>query len=753
MALRTTTLGFPRTGARREMKVALEKYWGGELSEAELRAASEAVAAQSVQEQAAAGVSLIGVGEHTLYDHVLDWSERFGLTCRRVKEAGLSGLDAYFTQARGRDGVPALDMTKYFDSNYHYMVAEVPADVEPKAEVADFVRLVELAQAQAGKARVVPIVLGPVTLAMLSKPEAGLTREALAEKLVGAYEAVLRTLQGLGVAEVQVHEPYLVTSAAKGLQGVTEAVYGRLCAVGVPLNLCAHFDSLDAAVYKYVVGLPVARVTLDFCRGAGMLDVVRAHGFPADKALGAGVVDGRSVWRSEAEAATLLGAVAHAARKAKEVVAATSCSLQFVPYSVAAEEQLPAGLKERLAFAVEKLQVLQAVAQAQAGAEAGASSSSWAGEDNSTDVALATVGAAEAMLARAEAFEARRPQQVQVPLFPTTTIGSFPQTAELRRARLAYKKGQLPEAEYHAVIDAEMAKNVAAQDEVGLDVYVHGEPERSDMVEHFGERLEGMAFTRLGWVQSYGSRYVRPPIIHGTVKRRGPITVREFAACQALTAKPVKGMLTGPVTILNWSFCRTDVPRSQQAYEIALAVREEVADLEAAGCRVIQVDEAALRERLPLKAEAAAAYMRWSVRAFRLSTAVAGSATQLVTHMCYSTFEDIVADIAAMDADVLTIENSRSDNAMVEVLARSGYPRDVGPGVYDIHSPVVPTEAQLVAQLRSLAKSGLPLSRLWVNPDCGLKTRKWAEVTPSLKNMVAAARVLRAEAAGTPHSA
>eukprot|EP01059_Diplonema_ambulator_P001735 TRINITY_DN1145_c1_g2_i1.p1 TRINITY_DN1145_c1_g2~~TRINITY_DN1145_c1_g2_i1.p1 ORF type:complete len:497 (+),score=196.49 TRINITY_DN1145_c1_g2_i1:861-2351(+) len=493
-----------------------------------------------------------------------------------------------------------------------------------------------------------------------------------------------------------------------------------------------------------------------------MVETVEAEGFPATKELGAGVVDARNVWRSEEAAFALLQRVRRVVFDDSRVVVSPSCSLMFVPYDLALEgDSVPADVRGELAFAVQKLEVLVKVAERAGCTDPSATVEvSWNGEDNLTGMegAPAVKGTDLAkLLTRAEPYEERRTKQLPgLPPFPTTTIGSFPQTPEMRRARRGWKEGRGTDAEYEAAVDAEVARVIRAQRDVGLDVLVHGEAERSDMVEYFAEKLDGMLVTRHGWVQSYGSRYVRPPVIYGPVSRRGgkAMTVREFEVAQreagGKEGPAVKGMLTGPVTILNWSFCRVDMPRAWQAAEVGLAVREEVADLEAAGCRVVQVDEAALRERMPLKGEWQAEgekYLKWAVAAFRLSTCGARPETQVVTHMCYSTFEDIIAHIDEMDADVLTIENSRSAGEMVAALCAYGYRRDLGPGVYDIHSPVVPTKDDMVARAAPLCQSALPPSRAWINPDCGLKTRKWDEVIPSLENMVAAAKALRAQVA------
>eukprot|EP00659_Diplonema_papillatum_P005260 gene5260-8028_t len=753
MTLRTATLGFPRTGPKREMKEALEKFWGGKISEADLLAVSKTVLQRGVKDQVDAGIKLIGVGDHTLYDHVLDWSERFGLTARRVKDAKLTGLAAYFTQARGRDGIHALDMTKYFDSNYHNMVPEVPSDVTPalnQTEVDRYLTMLKDASeaAQGSSSTIVPVILGPVTLAKLCKTEAPLTSDQLLEKLLPCYAQLLAEIKksSPSVTEVQFHEPWLVKTEAAGAGKLYELAFAAIAkaaaAQSFDVNVSVHFDSVDKDVYQYLVKLPVKRITLDFCRGTGMLQTVEALGFPKEKELGAGAVDGRNIWKNLEAAQAIVARLLKVVGDADRVVVSPSCSLQYVPYDVTFEKALPAALQGKVAFAVQKLAVVAEVAKTAPSVTVNAEHPILI-EDNATPPTFTAAQAS--MLSRPEPFPQRRPKQIHTPMFPTTTIGSFPQTPELRKIRLAFKQKKVSEEEYNRVIDTEIQRVIKAQQDMGLDVFVHGEPERSDMVEHFGVKLEGMAFSQHGWVQSYGSRYVRPPIIYDTIKRKEPMTVREFKVAQKAAGEtPVKGMLTGPVTILNWSFCRTDITRAAQAVEIAGAIREEVKDLEDAGCRVIQVDEAALRERMPLKRAEAPKYMDWAVKAFRLSTAVAKSSTQIVTHMCYSSFEDIIPFIDEMDADVLTIENSRSGNEMLAVLAQYGYAKDVGPGVYDIHSPVVPTEKQLVAQVERLKASGLPLDRIWVNPDCGLKTRKWEEVIPSLTNMVNAAKEMRA---------
>eukprot|EP01064_Diplonema_japonicum_P016188 TRINITY_DN2419_c0_g1_i1.p1 TRINITY_DN2419_c0_g1~~TRINITY_DN2419_c0_g1_i1.p1 ORF type:complete len:760 (+),score=168.01 TRINITY_DN2419_c0_g1_i1:111-2390(+) len=746
--MRTSTLGFPRIGQKREMKVALEKYWAGKITAGELKNKSNEVARNSFREQARAGVDLIGVGDHTLYDHILDWGERFGLTCRRVREAGLEGLDSYFTQARGKDGIPALDMTKYFDSNYHYMVPEVDGDTRPTAHFDSFLELVRLAHEEAratakGKDQVVPIVTGPITLSMLcDHKEKSSGASALAKQLTPLYATLLQELGKLGVKEVQFHEPWLVYREAEEaeMHSLVREIYEVLGREGPGINLCVHFDSVSRVVYRYLVALPVKRVTLDFCRNEEMVKILEAEGFPETKELGAGVVDGRNVWRCEGPVRGLLQRIKNVVRDCDRLVVSPSCSLMFLPYDLGLEgDNISKAMRSKLAFAMQKLEVLALVAT---DTQTAAADSTWIGEDNLTGAVVE-----EDMLKRAQPYAVRRKKQVGLPPFPTTTIGSFPQTPEIRRARKGWKEGQITDEEYSNEMQREVRRVVNVQKEIGLDVFVHGEAERSDMVEYFAEKLDGMLVTRRGWVQSYGSRYVRPPVIYGKVKRKEGVamTVKEFEMCQQESGEtPVKGMLTGPVTIVNWSFCRVGVPRAQQAAEVALAVREEVADLERAGCRILQVDEAALRERMPLKGEEGPQYLEWAVACFRLATCGADPKTMIVTHMCYSAFGDIISKIDEMDADVLTIENSRSDGEMVAALAAYGYKRDLGPGVYDIHSPVVPTKVKMAERGAAAFRAcGLPPASMWINPDCGLKTRKWEEVIPSLKNMVAAAQHLR----------
>ncbi|GBF92667.1 hypothetical protein Rsub_05036 [Raphidocelis subcapitata] len=745
------TIGFPRTGSKRQAKLALESFWKGKSSEAELLAAFRAVDAEAWGAQRAAGVSRVAL-DGTHYDQVLDMVAALGAAPARFKH--LSGLDLYFAMARGAPGAPALDMSKFFDSNYHFMVPELDEGFTPRPDFAPILDRLARGQATLGKDAAVPMLIGPVTFALLASTP--LLPSAVVARILPAYAELLAALAGAGAPEVQLHEPALATDRGAAARAEYEAAYRALSGAGCPINLVATYDDLGEA-YPWAVRLPVASLTLDFCGVPGAaipnatLALVEAHGWPAGKRLGVGCVDGRSVWADDEAACAALLARLRAAGAA-DLAVTSSVSLQHLPWDITAETALPAKLAPRLAFAVQKL---AAIARLASGAVAPASGASWgaAPVDSVQEIP-------RSMFDRAERFEERRAKQLQFPPFPTTSIGSFPQTAQVRRLRAQLKSGALDRPAYEALIDRQIALAVGIQEGLDVDVLVHGEAERTDMSEHFGMQLSGMVFTTNGWVQSYGSRYVRPPIIAGDVAFVAPMTVREFKVAQDLTSRPVKGMLTGPVTILNWSFPRKDLSRRAQAFQLALALRKEVAALEEAGCRIVQVDEPALREGLPLKSSKADSYLSWAVDAFRLCTTVAAPSTQVVTHLCYSDFGDIMQPIIDMDADVLTIENSRSGDAMVRALAAAGYTADLGPASASltaqdrapttphVHSPVVPDAAFLEAKLRSFLDTGILAGapeRLWVNPDCGLKTRAWEEVIPSLRNMVAAAHKLRAE--------
>jgi 5-methyltetrahydropteroyltriglutamate--homocysteine methyltransferase len=748
--LRTQTLGYPRIGKNREMKRALEAYWKGQLDVDALWQTFWDTAEERWQDQLDAGIDYIGVGDMTLYDHTLDWAVRFGLIPSRFH--ALTGLERYFAMARGAPDIPALEMTKWFDTNYHYLVPEVetnqPTEGVPtlKPDFVDFLALIKRAQAKLGE-RAVPIVLGPLTLLHLSRLQ--MPMAVALDALLPLYVQLLTDLKAMNVPEVQIHEPVLVlgleASAAAALETLARKAYAAMAEADVPLNLVTYFDDLDTAVFSWVVGLPVDVITLDFTRG-DTLTLLQSQGgghirWPAGKTLAAGLVDGRSVWRMRPHA---IARCLDALRDIASLRVSVSSSLQFVPYAAARETELPTPLRGVLAFAEEKLVELASLGHGALESAKEAWTDFYAFAPSDVEVHAKVQALTDDDFSRALSYQERRALQIQLPLLPTTTIGSFPQTREVRRLRSRYRRGEITETTYHAGVDAFIAYTIGVQEGLGLDVLVHGEFERSDMVEYFAQKMQGFAFTLHGWVQSFGSRYVRPPIIYADIARPTQMTVRAFEVAQAFTPKPVKGMLTGPVTILNWSYPRVDVSKREIAFQIALALREEIADLEAAGARVVQVDEPALREGLPLKPDRWETYLDWAVDAFKLATGCAKPETQVHTHMCYSEFGDILEAIDALDADVISIENARSDDATLRELARCGYAREVGPGVYDIHSPVIPSVDFIVAKLRMFLKHLKP-EQIWVNPDCGLKTRAWDEVIPALRNLMKAVRITREE--------
>ncbi len=734
----TQTIGFPRIGGERQLKKALEAYWSRKSQAAELLASFRLVQQEGIAAQRDAGVDWIGIGDATLYDHVLDWTYRFGLIPDRFHR--YAGLDRYFAMARGTEGIPPLSLTKWYDTNYHYLVPEIDKLGELERNFTDYFETLDLGRELLGE-RAVPIVLGPVTL--LSLARLGVSAEHALEALLPHYRELLQELAARRVREVQLHEPQLVVGGSPELKPLYQRAYAALAEQGLPLNLVTYFDDLGAA-YPWAVELPVSTLTLDFTRGDN-LGLIRRHGWPSEKVLAAGLVDGRNVWRIRPAAVSPL--VEQLEQLATLRISA-SCSLQFVPYRADRESQLAPQLQAVLSFAGEKLKELAALAGG--GEQLEQAGQAWEGFDSlasgEPEVRARLQELRSNSFARQTPYAERRAKQIQLPAFPLTTIGSYPQTAEVRRLRNRLNRGEISEEEYRAGVDAWIAYTVGAQEGLGLDVLVHGEFERSDMVEFFAEKLTGFAFTKQGWVQSYGNRYVRPPIIWGDVRRSSPMTVREFQKAQSFTQKPVKGMLTGPVTILNWSFVRSDIPRSEVAFQLALALREEIADLEAAGARVIQVDEPALREGLPLKPERWEEYLDWAGDAFRLATGGVRDETQVHTHMCYAEFGDILPAIDGLNADVILIENARSGDETLQELSKFGYSREVGPGVYDVHSSNIPEVEQIKAKLRTIARHFRP-EQIWVNPDCGLKTRDWDEVLPSLANIVEAVRQIREETA------
>ncbi|KDM91838.1 5-methyltetrahydropteroyltriglutamate--homocysteine S-methyltransferase [Photobacterium galatheae] len=752
-------LGFPRIGANRELKFALEKYWKGESTQGELTELAAGLRQKHWQHQSA--LDLTPVGDFSFYDQVLDTSFTLGNIPARVE--GLAGdeLDNYFRVARGRSAhdsgcscVHAGEMTKWFDTNYHYIVPEFTADTRFELNPQRLLAQLEEAQAQGVAAK--PILVGPVTYLWLGKEKDSSNKLDLLEQLLPVYAQLLSLLAEKGVEWVQIDEPILVTELSAEWQQALEKAYQTLNQGKVKLLLATYFGELKENL-SLAVNLQVQGLHVDAVRGRKEVDAVIAA-LPADKTLSLGVINGRNIWKTDLNA--VLNWLEPIARDLGERLwIAPSCSLLHVPVDLNSEQKLDAEIKSWLAFALQKLDELsvlsralnegrESVAQVLADNQAAIDSRRQSTRVNNPDVQAAVAAITPALGQRQHPYAeriARQTAHLNLPAFPTTTIGSFPQTAEIRQARLKFKKGELDQDTYIRQMQAEIAHAVREQEALELDVLVHGEAERNDMVEYFGEQLDGYAFSQFGWVQSYGSRCVKPPILFGDISRPNAMTVAWTQYAQSLTDKPMKGMLTGPVTILNWSFVRDDQPRAVSCYQLALAIREEVLDLEKAGVKVIQIDEAALREGLPLRQSEWQEYLNWAVESFRITANGVADETQIHTHMCYSEFNDIIASIADMDADVITIETSRSDMELLDAFDHFRYPNEIGPGVYDIHSPNIPTEAQMV-KLIQLAAQRIPAERLWVNPDCGLKTRQWAEVLPALKNMVAAAKTLRANA-------
>jgi 5-methyltetrahydropteroyltriglutamate--homocysteine methyltransferase len=756
-------LGFPRIGAKRELKTALESFWRGELPEAELLDVGRDLRARHWQRQRDAGLDFVTVGDFAWYDPVLQTLAHLGCVPGRFGFDPRSlTLSQYFTLARGNAAQPAMEMTKWFDTNYHYLVPEWSAESRFEGGVKWLYD--EVTQAgELGRAVKVSLV-GPLTLLYLGKIKSGLAHKLdLLAQLVPAYERLLAGLKVLGVSWMQIDEPILGFELDKRWLDAFQPTYEALASIAPRILLATYFASVadHAAMLK---SLPVSGIHLDLVRGPGQLAAF-LDGRPESKILSLGVVDGRNIWRTDLDAALAVLKPVHD-RFGERLWISASCSLQHVPVDLAHEKTLDAETRNWLAFAVQKLDEIAALKQGLAqGIEAiapalEASRRSVASRKTSRRVSSDAVkrridALSERDTRRPSPFATRIQEQrarLKLPLLPTTTIGSFPQTPEIRKARAAFKKGRIGEPAYVEAMRMEIRHAVARQEALGLDVLVHGEAERNDMVEYFGGQLQGFAFTENGWVQSYGSRCVKPPIIYGDVERLAPMTVKWTRYAQSLTKKPMKGMLTGPITMLQWSFARDDQPRSATALQIALALRDEVLDLERAGTTIIQIDEPALREGLPLKKEDWTEYLDWAVRAFKLVSSGVADETQIHTHMCYAEFNDILPSIAALDADVITIETSRSDMELLEGFGEFRYPNEIGPGVYDIHSPRVPDAGEMLKLLEKAARV-IPLERLWINPDCGLKTRGWPETEAALARMVEAARRMRARAAARLHHA
>lgn len=750
-------LGFPRIGAHREMKKAVEAYWRGELSEAQLKEAEKQIQLTNWNIQAQAGIDFIPVGDFTWYDHVLDHSFMFGCIPDRFAQADQAvTLDTYFCMARGQapngQEASACEMTKWFDTNYHYIVPEFkPGQSFHLASEALFQKV---DQALASGHRVKPVLLGPLTYLWLGKTKgAEFDKLDLLDNLLAVYEQIFARLQQQNIEWVQIDEPILVLDLPLTWQQALTKAYERLNTAGLKTLLATYFGGLGNNT-ELACQLNVTGLHIDLCRQPEQLDVVLQH-LPADKVLSAGVIDGRNVWRADLAKKLRVLQPLHADR-ADLLWVGSSCSLLHVPVDLDEEHDLDAQVKSWLAFSKQKVHEIalltralnqgeSAIAQELADSEAAVSSRQHSNRTHNPAVRDRLANLPASWDKRQNPYAERAKAQneaLNLPLFPTTTIGSFPQTQAIRKIRHAYRKGQLDEVSYQQQIKAQIAEVVKKQEDLGLDVLVHGEAERNDMVEYFGEHMDGFVFTRNGWVQSYGSRCVKPPIIYGDVQRPNAMTVEWIQYAQSLTDKPMKGMLTGPVTILFWSFVRDDQPRADTCLQIALALRDEVNDLEAGGINIIQIDEPAFREGLPLLRNDWQAYLAWAVRCFRISSSGVKDTTQIHSHMCYSEFNDIIEAIADLDADVISIESSRSDMELLKAFQAYDYPNEIGPGVYDIHSPRVPSEAEM-ADLLEKAKQYIPVKHLWVNPDCGLKTRSWPEVEQVLANMVNAANAQR----------
>ncbi len=754
----TANLGFPRIGPHRELKWAVEAYWGGRIDGDELQRRAADLRRAHWEFQRDAGITHIPSNDFSLYDHVLDTSVMVGAIPRRYGTVdGGVDLDTYFAMARGRaatigdPGVQAMEMTKWFDTNYHYLVPELHEGQQfalRSAKVVD-----EFLEAQGLGIHTRPALVGPVTYLLISKAQGdGLDTLVLLDGLLDVYAEVLRRLADAGATWVQMDEPALGLDLTSEQLTAFETAYSRLAAAAPSLSvmLTTYFSDLRENTGA-ALALPVQGVHLDLVRGRSDLAPVLAE-LSAGKTLSLGLVDGRNVWKADLAGAIETARTAVAVLGGNRVVIAPSCSLLHSPVDLDNEETLDEEIKSWMAFAKQKVREVATIAAALngEGPEAELASNLAAITDrtaspriHSPEIKERSAAVTADMLLRRSPYAQRRGEQLDLPDFPTTTIGSFPQTAEIRRARASHNRGEMSDGEYEQFLKENIAEAVRIQEDVGLDVLVHGEAERNDMVEYFGEQLLGYVSTANGWVQSYGSRCAKPPVIYGDIARPSPLTLRWITYAQSLTELPMKGMLTGPVTMLEWSFVRDDQPRSETCRQLALAIRDEVLDLEALGINVIQVDEPALREGLPLRRADWDSYLSWAVDCFRLATAGVQDRTQIHTHMCYVAYDDIAESITLMDADVISMENARSDGEVLRNLQRNSYPNEVGPGVFDIHSPRVADADEMAELLRAASRALQPGQRLWVNPDCGLKTRRWEEVIPSLRNMVSAAKAMR----------
>ena len=757
MAL-ATNLGFPRIGLKRELKRAVERYWSGRIDLNQMKATASEIRRGNWHLQKQIGIDHIPSNDFSLYDHVLDTIATVGAVPSRYGwNGGEVDTDTYFAMARGTAEIPAMEMTKWFDTNYHYIVPEFEPDQQfalssPKP-------LVDFTEARELGILTRPVLLGLISFLMLGKAvEADFSPLDLLDNLLPVYEEVITKLAEAGAELIQIDEPMLALELPHEAGDAYRSAFDRLnsAAGDTKILLTAYFADFKPNA-DLALSLPIDALHLDLVRGPDQLAEMLTY-LPEKMSLSLGVIDGRNVWRADLEAALATVETAANALGNERVMIAPSCSLLHCPIDLDMETELDAELKGWMAFSKQKLQEITILTRAINEGRPFISdhlkdnhnfqeNRATSSRTHNEQVRRRMSSISEEMMRRKSPFVVRskaQKQNIDLPLLPSTTIGSYPQTAEVRQARADFRKGKLTAADYESFLKEQIEQTVRFQEETGLDVLVHGEFERMDMVEYFGEQMEGVAFTKLGWVQSYGSRYVKPPVIYGDVHRPKAMTVDWISYAQSLTDKPMKGMLTGPVTILQWSFVRDDQPRRDTAYQIALAIRDEVADLEKAGIKIIQIDEPAFREGLPLRREERDEYLQWAVNAFRIASSVVDDRTQIHTHMCYSEFNEFIKPIAALDADAISIEASRSNMELLDAFVRFDYPNEIGPGVYDIHSPRIPPKEEIKDRL-SKALKVLRHDQLWVNPDCGLKTRGWPEVTESLRNMVEAAGELRRE--------
>ena len=738
--MKSHIIGFPTIGANRELKLAVESFWKGNSTVAELE--NRAAEIRAANRRTQKGMSFVCAGDFSFYDRMLDLTATLGLIPERFGfgDAAVS-LEQYFTMARGdaRRNIQAMEMTKWFDTNYHYIVPEIAESMQPQLR---YNRIIDNAvEVFSGNEPCKVCIIGPITFLSLAKGVDEYDKWLKFDAIMDVYEKVLKFL-AMSSNAIQIEEPILcadMEDAAKELFPKAAARIRNVCK-DKTLILATYFGALDDNL-ELALKSGCDCLHIDAVRGAACVDTV-VEKLPEGMSLSLGVVDGRNIWKNDlARSREILGAAVEKLG-GERVWVASSCSLAHVPVDLAGETKLPERIKNWLSFAVQKCGEISTLCDSLNGADILSRKNDPAVHNPDVQKRLANLDAQ--MYSRKSPYAARKLAQknLGIPLLPTTTIGSFPQTPEIRKARRQHKRGEMDDSAYESFMKVQIADAVRIQEEIGLDVLVHGEPERNDMVEYFGEMLDGFCFTENGWVLSYGSRCVKPPVIFGDVSRRYPMTVKWIDYARSLTKKPMKGMLTGPVTILCWSFVRNDIERSEVCRQIALAIRDEVADLEKSGIGIIQIDEAALREGMPIKRRDKNAYLKWAVECFRLATACVEDSTQIHTHMCYSEFNKIIEAIAAMDADVVSIESSRSKMELLDVFANFEYPNEIGPGVYDIHSPRIPEKDEIVELIKKALKY-IPAQRLWINPDCGLKTRRWEEVIPSLKNMVAAAKEVR----------